>query len=205
MKFEGEIVPLSETSGGPDDGELLYRLSRGDEPAYRSLHNRHQATVFRIALLLTDTVRDAEEVAATAFLELWRRRARVRLVRTSVLPWLLVATCTAATDALRSRRRYRRLLRRIHADGGASDHAEAVARAVDALKLSDAVAAGLRHLGRRESSVAVLCLVQGLATAEAAMVLRVPEQTVASRLTRLRTRLRRAPSRYASLTEEANA
>ncbi|MCM3778587.1 RNA polymerase sigma factor [Microbacterium hydrocarbonoxydans] len=198
-------MPLSETSGGPDDVELLYRLSRGDEPAYRLLHDRHQATVFRIALLLTDTVRDAEEVAATAFLELWRRRARVRLVRTSVLPWLLVATCTAATDALRSRRRYRRLLRRIPADGGASDHAEAVARAVDALKLPDGLGTGLRELGRRDSRIAVLCLVHGLTASDAALVLRSPEPAVLSRLTRVRRRLRRAPHRYPSAVEEANA
>lgn len=128
--------PESHPYRVPDDGELLYRLSRGDEPAYRMLHERHQAAVFRVALVLVRTTWDAEEVAATAFFELWRKRDNVRVVDGSALPWLLATTSYAAKNSLRTRRRYQRLLNRIPREHDVPDHAEEVARAMEAFSIS---------------------------------------------------------------------
>lgn len=191
--------------GGPSDGELLYRLSRGDEPAYRMLHDRHQMPVFRLSLVLMHTSWDAEEVAATAFFELWRRRDKVRIVDGSVLPWLLATTSFAGKNSLRSRRRYQRLLHRIPHDGDVADHADEVARAMDSLKISASVREALRQLNPREASVVVLCIIHELPLAEAAVVLGVPEGTVKSRLSRVKARLRGDLYEYSPKSEEANA
>lgn len=191
--------------GGPSDGELLFRLSRGDEPAYRMLHDRHQMPVFRLSLVLMHTSWDAEEVAATAFFELWRRRDKVRIVDGSVLPWLLATTSFAAKNSLRSRRRYQRLLHRIPHDGAVPDHADEVARAMDSLKITENVREALRELNPREASVVILCIVHEVPLAEAAVVLGVPEGTVKSRLSRVKTRLRGELHEYAPRSEEANA
>lgn len=191
--------------GGPSDGELLFRLSRGDEPAYRMLHDRHQMPVFRLSLVLMHTSWDAEEVAATAFFELWRRRDKVRIVDGSVLPWLLATTSFAAKNSLRSRRRYQRLLHRIPHDGAVPDHADEVARAMDSLKITENVREALRELNPREASVVILCIVHEVPIAEAAVVLGIPEGTVKSRLSRVKTRLRGELHEYAPRSEEANA
>ncbi|WP_447911507.1 RNA polymerase sigma factor [Microbacterium phyllosphaerae] len=191
--------------GGPSDGELLFRLSRGDEPAYRMLHDRHQMPVFRLSLVLMHTSWDAEEVAATAFFELWRRRDKVRIVDGSVLPWLLATTSFAAKNSLRSRRRYQRLLHRIPHDGHVPDHADEVARAMDSLKITENVREALRELNPREASVVILCIVHEVPLAEAAVVLGIPEGTVKSRLSRVKTRLRGELLEYAPRSEEANA
>ena len=191
--------------GGPSDGELLFRLSRGDEPAYRMLHDRHQMPVFRLSLVLMHTSWDAEEVAATAFFELWRRRDKVRIVDGSVLPWLLATTSFAAKNSLRSRRRYQRLLHRIPHDGAVPDHADEVARAMDSLKITENVREALRELNPREASVVILCIVHEVPLAEAAVVLGIPEGTVKSRLSRVKTRLRGELHEYAPRSEEANA
>ncbi|GAA1231737.1 RNA polymerase sigma-70 factor (ECF subfamily) [Microbacterium phyllosphaerae] len=191
--------------GGPSDGELLYRLSRGDEPAYRMLHDRHQMPVFRLSLVLMHTSWDAEEVAATAFFELWRRRDKVRIVDGSVLPWLLATTSFAAKNSLRSRRRYQRLLHRIPHDGDVADHADEVARAMDSLKISASVREALRQLNPRDASVVVLCIIHELPLAEAAVALGVPEGTVKSRLSRVKARLRGDLYEYSPRSEEANA
>ncbi|KQQ67050.1 hypothetical protein ASF63_07390 [Microbacterium sp. Leaf320] len=191
--------------GGPSDGELLFRLSRGDEPAYRMLHDRHQMPVFRLSLVLMHTSWDAEEVAATAFFELWRRRDKVRIVDGSVLPWLLATTSFAAKNSLRSRRRYQRLLHRIPHDEDVADHADEVARAMDSLKISESVREALRQLNPREASVVILCIIHELPLAEAAVVLGVPEGTVKSRLSRVKARLRGELHEYAPRPEEANA
>jgi RNA polymerase sigma factor (sigma-70 family) len=189
----------------PDDGELLFRLSRGDEPAYRLLHDRHQAPVFRMSLVLMQTTWDAEEVAATAFFELWRKRDKVRVVDGSVLPWLLATTSFAAKNSQRSRRRYQRLLNRIPHDGDVPDHAEDVARAMDSMKISKNVRDALIQLNQREASVVILCVIQELPLAEAAVVLGIPEGTVKSRLSRVKARLRGALHEYAPTAEEAHA
>lgn len=189
----------------PDDGELLFRLTRGDEPAYRMLHDRHQASVYRMSLVLMRTTWDAEEVAATAFFELWRKRDKVRVVDGSVLPWLLATTSYAAKNSLRSRRRYQRLLNRIPHDGEVPDHADEVARAMDALKVSQNVREALLHLNTRDAGVVVLCMVHELPASEAAVVLGIPEGTVKSRLFRVKARLRGTLHQYAPTGEEANA
>ena len=191
--------------GGPSDGELLYRLSRGDEPAYRMLHDRHQMPVFRLSLVLMHTSWDAEEVAATAFFELWRRRDKVRIVDGSVLPWLLATTSFAAKNSLRSRRRYQRLLHRIPHDGDVADHADEVARAMDSLKISASVREALRQLNPREASVVVLCIIHELPLAEAAVVQGEPEGTDKSPKTREKARHRGDLNEYSPRSEEANA
>lgn len=189
----------------PPDGELLFRLSRGDEPAYRMLHNRYQLPVWRMSLVLMRTTWDAEEVAATAFFELWRKREKVRVVDGSVLPWLLATTAFAAKNSLRARRRYQRLLNRIPHDGDVPDHADEVARAMDSLKISNDVRRALLELNQRDASVVILCVIQELPASEAAVVLGIPEGTVKSRLSRVKTRLRGTLHEYAPTTEGANA
>lgn len=191
--------------GRSTDGELLFRLSRGDEPAYRLLHDRHQAPVFRMSLVLMQSTWDAEEVAATAFFELWRKRDKVRVVDGSVLPWLLATTSFAAKNSQRSRRRYQRLLHRIPHDNHVPDHADEVAQAMDSLKISQSVRDALLQLNNREASVVILCVIQEMPLADAAVVLGVPEGTVQSRLSRVKTRLRGALEQYAPTSEEARA
>lgn len=156
----GEAVSENAETRTPHDGELLFRLSRGDEPAYRMLHDRHQAPVWRMSLVLMRTTWDAEEVAATAFFELWRKRDKVRVVDGSVLPWLLATTSFAAKNSLRSRRRYQRLLARIPRDADVPDHADEVAQAMDSLRISSDVREALLHLNQRDASVVILCVIR---------------------------------------------
>ena len=198
-------MPQFNAQPASSDGELLFRLSRGDEPAYRLLHDRHQASVYRVALVLMRTTWDAEEVAATAFFELWRKRDSVRLVDDSVLPWLLATTSYAAKNKLRSGRRYQRLLSRIPHDGDVPDHADAVARAMDTLKISADVREALMQLHPKEASVVILCLVHELPMHEAAVALGIPEGTVKSRLSRVKARLRGTLQQYDPTIEEVKA
>ncbi|CAH0173501.1 ECF RNA polymerase sigma factor SigW [Microbacterium oxydans] len=198
-------MPEFNAQPASSDGELLFRLSRGDEPAYRLLHDRHQASVYRVALVLMRTTWDAEEVAATAFFELWRKRDSVRLVDDSVLPWLLATTSYAAKNKLRSSRRYHRLLNRIPHDGDVPDHADEVARAMDTLKISADVRAALMQLHPKEASVVILCVVHELPMHEAAVALGIPEGTVKSRLSRVKARLRGTLQQYDPMIEEVKA
>lgn len=93
-----------------DDAGLWSRSLKGDGEAFRVLYARHRDRVFRHAYRLSGDRHDAEDIMATTFLELWRCRAKVRIVEGSVLPWLLVTTTNAARNSGRAALRYRRLL-----------------------------------------------------------------------------------------------
>ncbi len=187
------------------DEELIFRVSGGDEAAYRHLFRRHERAAYRVALLLTHSPWDAEEVVASAFLELWRKRDEVRLVEDSVLPWLLTVVSFVAKNQQRGTVRYRRLLAKAPHSGHSPDHADEVARTVDALRVSAAVQEALAELNARESSIVLLCVVQELTTRDAALALGIPEGTVKSRLSRLKARLRSRLSPYGPMPETADA
>lgn len=92
-----------------DEG-LWSRSLEGEGEAFGVLYDRHRDRVFRHAYRLCGDRHDAEDIMSTAFLELWRRRAKVRIVEGSVLPWLLVTTANVARNSGRAARRYRKLL-----------------------------------------------------------------------------------------------
>lgn len=195
----------SEEEQDAGDGELLFRLSHGDERAYRQLHDRHAGAVYRVALVLVRTPWDAEEVSATVFFELWRKRGSIRIVEDSILPWLLTVTSFVAKNQLRTTRRYARLLSRIPHDGPFPDHADEVAQALDSLRISQDVRAVLQQLNPRDASILLLSVVQELSTKDVALALGIPEGTVKSRLSRVKARLRTSLRRYAPPAQEADA
>jgi RNA polymerase sigma-70 factor (ECF subfamily) len=187
------------------DADLLFRLSRGDEVAYRELFRRHERATYRVALVMMQSTWDAEEVVASTFLELWRKRDAVRLVDGSVLPWLLTVLSFMAKNHQRGTRRYRKLLARVPHAGTEPDHADEVARTVDALPVTAAVREALAELDARDASILLLCVVQELSTRDAALALGIPDGTVKSRLSRVKARLRSRLDAYAPTPKEAGA
>ena len=167
----------------------------GRGEAFGRIFDRHRDRLFRHSLRLVPTAADADDVVAIAFLEAWRKRAAVRFVEGSLLPWLLVTATHSAHNVSRSSRRYRALLARLPAEEFVADHAEHFGE-------GDAVRA-LRALSLVDREVIALCVLEGLSEREAASALGVPAGTVKSRLSRAKSRLARqldAPS-FATLSE----
>ena len=156
----------------------------GDGEAFGRMFDEHRDRVFRHALRLVDTVADAEDVTAAAFLELWRRRADVRLVDGSVLPWLLVTTSNVARNLRRSTLRYRRVLERLPR----TEHGLDPADYVDVIPPD--LAAALRHLPARDLQLVTLVIVEDVSIADAATVLGISPGAAKVRLHRARQRLR---------------
>jgi RNA polymerase sigma factor (sigma-70 family) len=154
------------------------------------LFDRHRDRVFRSALRLAHSRQDAEDVAASAFLELWRRREDVRVVEGSILPWLLVTTANLGRNAARSRRRYRDLLDRLPRHEDAPDTAAVVLDAqglgVDA-QLRDAI----RTLSATDAQLIALVVLDGYRVAVAAELLGLSDSSARSRLHRARQKLRK--------------
>lgn len=153
----------------------------GDGEAFARIFDRHQPRIYRHSLALVPTSADAQDVVGITFLESWRRRATVRVVDGSLLPWLLVTATHAARNVSRSARRYRGLLERVPPP-------ELIAGPDADLDDGPAVAA-LRHLSPHHRDVVTLCVIEGLTEAEAGEALGIPVGTVKSRLHRAKRAL----------------
>jgi RNA polymerase sigma-70 factor (ECF subfamily) len=157
----------------------------GDGEAFGRVFDEHRDRVYRHALRLVDTVADAEDVTAAAFLELWRRRADVRIVDGSVLAWLLVTATNAARNLRRSQLRHRRLLARLpRGEERAPDPADVLDG------LSPALAVSLRALPLADLQLVTLVIVEGFSIAEAATALGITPAAAKARLHRARGRVR---------------
>ncbi|MFD1722378.1 RNA polymerase sigma factor [Amnibacterium endophyticum] len=165
--------------------------SAGDARAFNRLFALHRDHVFRFARRLLPTNADADDVAAAAFLELWRRRQAVRLVEGSVRPWLLVTAGNIARNTRRGTRRWQALLAQLPREPMEPlDPAEVAGARVDGQRAATPLGAALRRLRPVDLSLLTLTVFEGYSVSEAAAVLQLSESTARSRLTRARARLR---------------
>jgi RNA polymerase sigma-70 factor (ECF subfamily) len=168
--------------------EVLWRRSvGGDGEAFGLLFDRHRDRVFTHASRITDNRQDAEDVVASAFLELWRRRASVELVDGSVLPWLLATTTNLGRNAARSTRRYKQFLDRLPRS---EEHTEAGLDA-DFFAVDPRLKTGLRLLGKLDAQLLALVALEGFSVGVAAEHLGLSESAARNRLHRARTVLRK--------------
>jgi RNA polymerase sigma-70 factor (ECF subfamily) len=163
-----------------DDAGLWARVRQGDELALAALFDRYETRLFRHASRLLTQREDAKDAVTVAFFELWRKRASVRLVDGSPLPWLLTAVAHCARNLERSARRYRALL----------DRTPVVEAAAPRGHDESGVLSALKRLPEREQAVVVLSVLEGYPEREIALALSIPTGTVKSRLARAKAKLR---------------
>jgi RNA polymerase sigma factor (sigma-70 family) len=160
------------------DAEEWQSALAGDSEAFARIFDRHQQRIFRHSLALVPTHDDAKDVVGITFLEAWRKRATVRFVDGSLLPWLLVTASHSSRNVSRAARRYRDLLERVPPSASVETEID------DGPALE-----ALGELSKAHRDVVTLCVIEGLSEAEAAEVLSVPIGTVKSRLFRAKRQL----------------
>lgn len=171
----------------PDDAELWRRIRGDDADAFGMLFERHGPRIHAYALRRTADPTTAEDVAATVFLEAWRRRADVVLRHPSALPWLYGIAANVVHRWQRTQRRHRGALERLASLPTPRD--ALVERQVEAAADAAAVLAEIASLPRRQQEVLLLSTWEGLSHADIAIALGTTVGTVKSRLSRARSRL----------------
>jgi RNA polymerase sigma-70 factor (ECF subfamily) len=153
------------------------------------LFDRHRDRVFRHAYRLSGQRHDAEDIMSTAFLELWRRRLRVRMVDGSVLPWLLVTTTNVARNSKRAAFRYRKLLDSLpRADGISNADDDVFLQA----EMDKDAARALATLSTADLQLVSLVVFEEYTIAAAAAVLNLTPAAAKSRMHRARQRMKTA-------------
>ena len=172
------------------DEPAVTLLRTGNEAAYSELFRRHSVVVYRYAWGLADRRSDVDDLVQETFLIAWRRRKDIRLVGTSVLPWLLTTCRNAAMNLNRARRKARErelsdvllenpsLHQQSQADG-ATEQLAWIREEIDALPEPD-------------KQLCQMCLLEGRSYEEAAQILGLTSANTRKRIQRSRARLRTA-------------
>lgn len=168
------------------DEEIWRRMLDGDSRAFGPIWDRHRDRVFRALISLGSAPSDAEDLSAVTFLELWRKRRKVRFVDASLLPWLLVTAHNVHRNASRAKRRYLALLSRLPAAEHAPDPADLV---IVQTPLTRAVREALDVARPEDRVLLALTALDGLSVREAALALGIGESAAKMRLSRLRRRI----------------
>jgi RNA polymerase sigma-70 factor (ECF subfamily) len=96
------------TTGGPStvmtDEDLLAAAARGDQEAIGHLFDRHQGSMYGLALRITNDPGLAQDVVQEAMVGVWRNAPRFDGSRASARTWMLSITHHRAIDVVRRRR-----------------------------------------------------------------------------------------------------
>ena len=176
--------PMSATK--PSDAELLRLMAAGDEAAFVTLYESHQAAVYRFALLMSGAANIAEEVTQEVFMALIREPNRYEPARGPLTGFLYGVARNHVLRVLKRERHYVQL----------PDESDDTAALESLTSLTDPfsdcnrqeaiklVRQAVLSLPLRYREVIVLCDFQELSYAEAAAALDCPVGTLNSRLHR---------------------
>jgi RNA polymerase sigma factor (sigma-70 family) len=178
------------------ESEWLARCRAGDAAAWRQLYDQHFPLVYRLAIRLGASDREAADVAQEVFLRVWRGLAGFR-GDAQFRTWLYRITLNEVSRVAREgsvRRAFGAMLALVTREEAPPARApDRVAEQAEAFAELQAILARMRP---KQRAVFVLFEIEELALEEIAGVLGCPLETVRSRLRHARAdfeRLRRQP------------
>ena len=167
------------------DAELLARIGRGEEAAFRLLIARKLSRVHGLATRLLRDPGEADDVAQDAFLRVWRQAAGWRTGEARFDTWLHRVVLNLCTDRLRQRREATVDVLPEQVDPAPpADHG--ILRDETARTVQDAIA----QLPARQKEALVLHTYQDLSNIEIAQVMGISIEALESLLSRARRALR---------------
>lgn len=182
----------------PDDNHLLHALRGGDSAAFQLLYRRHQAGLYRFALLLCGAPELAADVVQEVFMGLLNDSYRYDPLRGMLGHFLFGVARKLALKQVYERGRWSPLPEQLE-DGG-EDVAEApeqggvadepLARLLDH-EAAESLRAALLRLAPHHRDVLILYEMHDLSYAEIGAICQLDLGTVRSRLSRARASLAR--------------
>jgi RNA polymerase sigma factor (sigma-70 family) len=180
--------------GDARDRDLMRRIVRGEQDAFRRLFARYAPTAQALARRIVGQAFLAEEIVQEAFLSVWRNPVGYDPERGSVRAWLLSTVHNRAVDLVRREEAHRRRADDAMADPEPvdSDPAEQVVEEIGLPEERAAVRRAIEGLPADQRQVIELMYFGGLTQTKIATELSLPLGTVKSRTLLAMRRLRSA-------------
>jgi RNA polymerase sigma-70 factor (ECF subfamily) len=176
------------------DRDLVQRIRRRDEDAFRGLFDRYAPTAKALAQRIVRQSHLAEEIVQEAFLAVWRNPDAYDQGRGSVRSWLMGMVHHRAVDLVRREESYRRRAERSANDpvDQQVDHADEVAEQLDLPQERRRVRAAMDELPEEQRRILELMYFEGRSQSQIAEATGLPLGTVKSRTLLGMRRLRAA-------------
>jgi len=196
-------VETEEPHDGPSDRDLVEKAQKGDGEAFAVLVERHQRQLYRLAMRMTGSEADAQEVLQEAFLNAYQKLPLFR-GEAQFSSWLYRIAANSALMRLRRKRRAPDSVPdepielgapRFDQQGGfetppRSDWSQRADEKLETRELGDAIEKAVAGLPEDYRTVFLLKDVDGLSNEEIAHSLELSVPAVKSRLHRARLALR---------------
>jgi RNA polymerase sigma-70 factor (ECF subfamily) len=166
------------------DEELMGRIGRGDEGAFRLIVRRHAARAIALARRVVGSDAEAEDIAQDALLRVWINAPRWRPTA-AFRTWFYRVVLNLCLN----RRRGRSFVS-LEQAGDPADPSPGVETQLDRAQSDRAIAAAVDALPERQRLAIVLTYGEGLANAEVAAVLDTTVSGVETLLVRARRTMR---------------
>ena len=167
------------------DTELLARVGRGEEAAFRALVAQKLPRVHALALRLLGSAGEADDIAQDAFLRAWRQARDWRPGAARFDTWLHRVVLNLCYDRLRRRREVP-----VAEPPEQADPAPSVDHRMERDETVQRVQAALAKLPPRQREAIMLHTYQELSNIETAQVLNISVEALESLLSRARRTLR---------------
>ncbi|WP_343688621.1 RNA polymerase sigma-70 factor [Chitinophaga sp.] len=141
------------------DTELLYRLRKGDESAFRQLYDLHSRPVAAFIYQLTHSAVDAEDILQDTFLKLWTSRDQLPAIE-NFGNYIFIIARNKTLDHLRKVARQQQLADQLWAN--ISEVADALDLQLDARESQQLIANALAQLSEQKQTIFRLSRVEGL-------------------------------------------
>ena len=182
---EPQAARETATQAATEDDLLLSEVAAGDKAAFTKLMDRHLARVFSLALRVTGSRADAEDVAQEAFTRVWRKAGNWRPGAARFSTWLHRVTMNLCIDAHRRPRP-----EQLDPDLPVSDPAPGAEAMLLAHEQEARVRAAMAALPERQRAAMALCYTLGMSNAEAAMTMEISVKAYESLLVRAKRDIR---------------
>jgi RNA polymerase sigma-70 factor, ECF subfamily len=166
------------------DEDLMARIARGDEPAFRLLARRYAGRAVGLARRITGNDADAEEVVQEALLRVWTNAPRWRPLA-AFRTWFYRVVLNLCLS-----RRRRAPFVTLEAAGDLADPSADVVAAAERDETDRRIAAAIADLPDRQRAAVVLTYHEGLSNAETAAILQTSISSVEALLVRAKRTLR---------------
>ncbi|SHN16489.1 RNA polymerase sigma factor [Chitinophaga sp. CF418] len=157
------------------DNDLLLRMKKGDESAFRELYDRHSRQVAAFVFHLTHSAVDAEDILQETFMKLWANREQLPAI-VNPANYIFIIARNKTLDHLRKIAQQQKLVDHVWAN--ISSVADALDLQLDARESQQLINAALSRLTEQQRTIFRLSRQEGLDHATIASQLQLSKSRV---------------------------